>query len=51
MISCGGEPSKVKEPYNESREFVPNPEGYKKDTSIVKQGDSAVQKAKLKSKN
>ena len=45
IVSCE-ELSKTKEPYNESRELVPNPEGYKKDTSIIKQGDSTLHKIK-----
>jgi hypothetical protein len=33
FISCGQ--TKKAEPYNESRELVPNPEGYKKDHSVL----------------
>lgn len=50
IVSCE-EPLQTKEPYNESRELVPNPEGYKKDTCMVKPNDSALHKEKLKSDN
>jgi hypothetical protein len=41
LFACGQD-SKQPEPYNESRELVPNPEGYKKDTFELLDKDSST---------
>ena len=41
LCACGQEYNQP-EPYNQSRELVPNPEGYKKDTFEILDKDSSA---------
>lgn len=41
LFACGGQ---TNEPYNESREMVPNPEGYRKDSFVIAATDSTKEK-------
>lgn len=41
LFACGQD-YKKQEPYNESRELLPDPEGYKKDTFILANKDSLI---------
>jgi hypothetical protein len=47
LFSCGQNTTKEK-PYNESRELVPNPEGYKKDSPMTAIYDSTLDRWKFK---